>query len=453
MSLRIKLSHKLSQSLVMTPQLRQAINMLQLGREDCLAAVENALLENPVLEAVRLPSEDREKSDEVLKSSSSSLPSIDRVSNSSSEIIESTLCNNEGLFTHLMWQLRASQISTKKFPIGEFIIGSLDSSGYLRIESSEIARECSVTIDEVEEVVRVIQTFDPPGVASRNLQECLLIQIERSGEVGSLAWILMKDFAKELENSAIDSISNTLNISKEEILNAISKISKLSPNPASAFDDDTVDYIIPDVYVRKNGSDYEVFLNESGIPDLAISSHYSEIVSKKACSREERSYLKDKIKSANWLIRSIEQRLSTIKLVTTTIVENQIDFFDKGVDYLRPLTLREVARQLDMHESTISRVTSNKYVHTSHGIFELKYFFSGGYLSENGLISVEAVKKKITDLVLNEPKAKPLSDMKISSLLLEQGLDVARRTVSKYREELGIPPSNIRKLKVFVNNT
>jgi len=467
MALEIKLSQKLSQSLVMTPQLQQAIKLLQLGREEYLEEIEKALLENPVLEDVReeerfekptssdqqaAPEKKAEKSEIDLANYYDAESSTSYSSRQSGDFdgerpsLEGTLSTKEGLAEHLMWQLHTCELNASEKECAVFIIGNLDKNGYLTITVDELSGDCGRSVDEIERVLKVIQNFDPIGIGARNLQECLLLQLEALGQKESTAAKIVESQLAKLETRRYDAIAKELVIPVAEVYEAVKVIQKLEPRPGRPFVDEEPIYITPDIYVRKIEGNWRVSLNESGMPRIRIGKGYQELLDKsdKAISGDK-EYLQERIKSASWLIRSIQQRQQTIHKVAESIMRFQKEFLDQGISGLRPLVLREVADEVEMHESTVSRVTTNKYIHTPHGVYELKFFFSSGLNSQDGNISSESVKEKIRIYVQQETPLEPLSDQALAEKLKKDGIDIARRTVAKYREMMGIPSSSARK--------
>ena len=477
MALEFKLQQKLSQNLVMTPQLQQAIKLLQLGHQEYAEVIERELLENPALE--ELPQEDS-KNEKAEASDHSEISFTDTVEGGDLKIraqeksddfefngqfyetarkggmpedavsaLEGSISMPEGLTSHLLFQLQTSDIPQAYKPIALYLIGNLDSSGFLNIDLVDVATDCNAELSDVEAVLGLVQALDPPGVGARSLQECLMIQLDAVGQRDSLAYSIVNTCLKELELKNYEQISKKIGQSKEEVFEAIKIIQKLEPRPARNFNSEPPQYISPDVYIKKVGGDYVIALNDSGIPRLRISDDFNDLLKKGAGLKgEEKDYFLDKVKSAQWLIKSIIQRQQTIYKVTESVMKFQKDFLEQGVSGLKPLVLREVAADVELHESTISRVTSNKYVHTPHGVYELKFFFSSGLSSGAGDVSSEAVKSRIKEMVSKEDPKKPLSDQQLVAQLKSEGVDIARRTVAKYREMMGILSSSRRK-KVF----
>jgi RNA polymerase sigma-54 factor len=331
--------------------------------------------------------------------------------------------------------------------IGRHIIGNLDGNGYLQTSVEEISESTGQSQEDVIETLIFVQTFDPVGVAARDIRECLLIQARFRNLEGTIIEKILLEHMDRLENKKYDQIAKSLSIPIQEVLSAISVITSFEPKPGRSYHDEETIYISPDIYVFKVGDDYVIELNEDGLPKLRLSRYYREILSRRdSLSQGDRQYIQEKLKSAAWLIKSIHQRQRTIYRVTESIVRFQRQFFDRGTVHLRPLVLRDVAEDIQMHESTISRVTTNKYVHTPQGVFELKYFFNSAIDSLDGeSIASESVKEHIRNIVKSENKAKPYSDQEVADLLRNLNINIARRTVAKYRETMGILPSRKRK--------
>jgi RNA polymerase sigma-54 factor len=368
----------------------------------------------------------------AVRSNSEELPSI-----------EATLTRRPDLAEHLLWQLKLGEFAEEERRFGMLVIGNTDEDGYLKDASvEELAREAGLDPEDAEEVLKVMQEFDPLGVCSRSLAECLLVQTRHFG-LGEMVERIISEQLSNLEKKNFPAIARALNIPLEEVYEAAKEIAELDPRPGRNHTADEPNYIVPDVHVHKIGDKYFVVANDDGLPKLKISSFYRQALAGDSKARE---YVQGKLRSAQWLIRSIDQRRRTIVRVTECIVEKQREFFDKGVAYLKPMILRDVADAVGMHESTISRVTTNKYVHTPQGLFELKYFFNSAIrrTTEDDLAS-EAVKQAIKKIIGEEDAENPLSDQRIVEILAERGIVIARRTVAKYREMLGILASSKRK--------
>jgi len=493
MALETKLVQKLSQSLLMTPQLQQAIKLLQLGRLEYKEAIEKELLENPILEELKesdeeygtrresasptespagestnspelngtapeAPAQDPKGSetqvdwedylDSFIDSRGSATPrglvdSEDRPS------VEATLTRAESLTEHLLTQVRLADLSHEDEEIAIHAVGNLQPDGYLGCTYEEIAEECGCPVQKVEEVMAVVKEFDPPGVGARDLRECLLIQLIRMGMDEALIGRIVRNHLERLENRKYEQIARAEDVPVEEVYKAVTALQRLEPRPGRPFMDDEVRYIIPDIYVYKVGTEYVISLNEDGLPRLRVSPYYLDLLRNESSENvPNKAYLTERLKAASWLIKSIHQRQQTIFKVTESIVKFQRDFLDHGIDRLRPLVLKDVADDIGMHESTVSRVTTNKYVHTPQGVFELKYFFTTGIKTAGGEVSSSSIKEKIRAIIAGEPPAEPISDQQIVDLLAAENIEIARRTVAKYREGLGILSSSKRK-KLF----
>jgi RNA polymerase sigma-54 factor len=469
MALEIKQNLKLTQQLVMTPQLQQAIKLLQLNRMELVDVVAAELQENPVLDEVGEYEEEVDaKKESQAPDTATEAPArdttpdidwesyLDTYSNigykpgdydEDRPSLESTLVKKTSLSDHLMWQLQLSDLAPAEQPIGALIIGNLNEDGYLDETLEHIAEITETDVEKVEEVLRRVQEFDPVGIAARDLSECLLIQLRYLKLSGTVAAAIAEKHLSRLERKDYRGIAKALEVSIEKVVEAAKVIASLEPKPGRPFSQDEPFYITPDIYVHKVGENYVVVLNEDGMPKLRISPFYRDVLhGVTGASKVTREYVQDKLRSAVWLIKSIHQRQRTIYKVMTSIVKFQRDFFDKGINYLKPLNLRDVAEDIDMHESTISRVTTNKYVHTPQGIYELKFFFNGGINLVGGEhVASEAVKDKIRKIISSENPRRPLSDQKIVEILKQHDIEIARRTVTKYREILGMLSSTKRK--------
>ena len=480
MAIELRQHLKLAQQLIMTPQLQQAIKLLQLSRMELLETISEELQSNPLLEegqegeaesddrAAEVDSANREANvpevtinekpkedfdwEEYLgEYTSGPRVRVEREEARELPAIESRLVKKPSLDAHLLWQLHLSKASDAQKEIGTLIIGNLDRDGYLQATVVEIAEMAGCDESCVEEVLKAVQEFDPPGIAARDLQECLLIQGKNLQLEDDLVINIITNHLHDLENRNYHSIVKATGRKPEEIKEAIDIITGLDPKPGKQYDEEEIQYISPDIYVYKVDNEFVILLNEDGMPKLRISPFYREALSKDGdVTDQAREYIQGKLRSAAWLIKSIHQRQRTIYRVAESIIKFQRDFFDKGIAHLKPLVLRDVAEDLSMHESTISRVTTNKYMHTPRGVFELKYFFNSSISSfTGGAVASESVKERIRQLVGNEDPQKPYSDKAIVEKLCEENIDIARRTVAKYRELLGILPSNLRKQPVW----
>ena len=477
MAMEMRQQLKMSQQLVMTPQLQQAIKLLQLTRLELQDLVAKELEENPLLE--ESSDEDEVREPDTLEVAEQELEQLQDVSDfrevetgeetlrdwdsyldgynySSGEqqyggederpSFENLLTKKGTLRDHLLWQLHMGLYSEMDIRVGEVIIGNVDDYGYLRASLQEIAAASSATEEDVQDVLDCIQEFDPPGVAARDLRECLLIQARNLGMKGSVVENILLNHLGDLEKRNYKQIVRSLKVDINQVLLASKIISGFDPRPGSSFSTDDVHYISPDIFVHKVGDDYVVMLNEEGLPNLKVSTQYADVRGNGAIDSQAEHYINDKARAAAWLIKSIQQRQRTIYKVAKSIIRFQREYFDRGIQYLRPLVLRDVAEDIGMHESTISRVTTNKYMQTPQGLLELKYFFNSGLsTSEGDFVASESVKNRIKEIIDRENPQKPYSDQKIAELLGGQTVNIARRTVTKYREMLNMGSSSERK--------
>jgi RNA polymerase sigma-54 factor len=471
MALELKQSLKLSQQLVMTPQLQQAIKLLQLNRLELAQHCANELLENPLLEEFSdieestVNDEETPKEDTQIKevqtssdqgtedinwenylNSQSSRPVEKGVRSVNPDLpsFESMHSRAETLTDHLMWQAKLN-LEDDKMHVAEEIIGNLDENGYLMIPVEEIAKKLQLGTHDVESVLMKIQEFDPVGVGSRDIKECLMIQT-RHLKSDDLVRKLISEHLGDLEKKDYKLIAKRQATTIEKIIEAVGVIQRLDPKPGRQFYDESLQYITPDIYVYHVNGDYVIVQNEDGLPKLKIAGYYQSILQGGKASNTAKEYITDKMRAALWLIRSIHQRQRTIYKVTESIVRIQKEFLEKGVAYLKPMVLKDVAEDIGMHESTVSRVTSNKYVHTPQGIFELKFFFNSSIKRVHGAdVASEAVKERIRMIISSEDRKRPYSDQELVELLRQSNIDIARRTVAKYREMLGILSSSRRK--------
>jgi len=470
--MELKQQLKLSQQLIMTPQLQQAIKLLQMSRMELTELVQEELLENPILEeglesresssagTEESPTPEVQaheaKKEEIdweryleNQSNEAPMPSMRRAPDEEMPGLEATLSTFEDLTEHLEWQLRMGDFVEDERRFAVLVIGNLDDNGYLKVEGvppesivPRLAAEAGLNPEDAEEVLAMIQQFDPLGVAARSLEECLSIQAKHYG-MDELVLRVLSDHLTDLEKRHYPAIAKTCGCALDEVYDVAQIIAELEPRPARRFQTEEPRYIVPDVHVHRVGEEYYVVANDDGMPKLKISGFYRSAMADNPKAKE---YIQDKLRSAQWLIRSIDQRRKTIVKVTECIVEKQQDFFDKGIEHLKPMILRDVAEAVGMHESTISRVTSNKYVHTPRGTFELKYFFNSAIRRDNhNDIASESVKQAIKGIIGGEDEKAPLSDQRIVEMLGQDDIKIARRTVAKYREMLGILSSSKRK--------
>ena len=524
------LQMRLSQQLIMTPQLQQAIKLLQLSRKELEALIDQALIENPTLEERQPDEEPKEPLDENAPEVLQSTESIETARQSEKEDVvseewdwqkyaelgttkesrkinhheeipfDATLAQTKTLTDHLLWQLDMLKLDALEHQIGTYLIGNIGDNGYLTISLRDILLgnpEWSQEIEEwllenpdvelpdldlnrldlkyhsehqeepdsreihlksaqfIERILKMVMDFDPPGVGARSLQECLLLQLELIDMKDHLSYQIVMRNMDLLQNKDLKRIARLQKASLERVVTAYKLIMSLEPKPGRGFGELQIDqYIIPDVYIyRTSHSEYKVALNESGAPRLKINDYYQNLASTIENNEQNsltKEYIHEKIKAGEWLMKSIEQRQRTIYKVTQSLLKFQRDFFEKGIHYLKPLVLKDVAEDINVHESTVSRITTNKYMHTPQGIFELKYFFTSGVEQGEGeTISSKRIKEIIEQLIQRENPKSPYTDLQIAKVLLERSnIRIARRTIAKYREAMNILPSNKRK-KLF----
>ena len=484
MALEIRQNLKLTQSLIMTQKLQQAIKLLQLSRMELVGEITQVLETNPVLE------DDQFEEEKVAGEDESQLENLangdghpedvkpDTESKSAKEEwdwdsflkdrlmpapvgeyeerealpFESLNAQKTTLRSHLIWQLKMAELDEEGEAIGLLIIGNLDKDGYLRVSVEEIAAEMGdIDPARVEQVLEVVQSFDPPGVAARTLQECLQLQFKIQGITDPLVLAIVDRHLTNLGNKNYHAIARDLKVPLEKVAEAGDLIANLEPKPGRGFDAEEADYISPDVHVEKVGNEYVIRLNDDGLPKLRVNSFYLEALrNPDKLPDSVKSYIQKHLDNALWFIRSIHQRQKTLYRVTESIVRFQQEFLDHGLSHLKPLTLRQVAEDVQMHESTISRVTTNKYVYTPQGVFDLKFFFNSAInMSLGDQIASESVKEKIRQIVQSEDSENPLSDQEIADMLRRQDVIIARRTVAKYRGMLGVLSSSKRKKPAF----
>jgi len=499
MALEQKLRLKLSQRLVMTPSLQQAIKLLQLSRLELEEALSQEILENPMLEvedeelsesvpaevepageaasdegtpapldqgaALEEPIQEKDAYGDIdveaffadyLGDASFEGPSM-AVPEDNGSFLENLAVSSTGLHDHLMWQLHLVDEPPEILSAGEFIIGNLDDSGFLQVSDQEIEEATGLDPEGVRRALQVVRSLDPPGIGTRTLQECLLAQItvlmqEASGddrEVLERARLVLESHWDDLLHQRWEEIARELDCEVQDLRVVVEVIQRLDSRPGRQYGSDANFYIEPDVYVRKVEGEYVIDLNDNGLPKLRMNSRYLRMLEGSGLDKKAAAFLREKMRNAMWLMKSIDQRQRTIYKVAQSIVEFQRSFLDHGLEHLKPMVLRQVAEDIGMHESTISRVVSNKYIQTPRGIFPMKFFFHSGVDSaRGGNVSSLVVKERIRKLIESEDPERPLSDSKIMKTLQQEGIRLARRTVAKYREELGIPSSEKRK-RVF----
>jgi RNA polymerase sigma-54 factor len=467
-ALEAKLSLGTAQRQVMTAALQQAIKLLPLSRLELIERIQQELLENPFLEEVPAT---EESDNELARQETAETPLDDGRQDFETDwerylqeegsysyenfptengrdvpSLESTLSDETSLTDHLLWQLSLSVQSGLAKQIGVYLIGNIDENGYLNCQTGEVSEIFGVARDEVDDILEVIQGFDPSGVGARDLRECLLIQLRQLDMEDSAASCIIRHHLDQIDERNFKRIAKSLRVSLEDVIAAVRFIRELDPKPGSRYVPGRVEYIVPDVYVVRIGDDYHVMLNDD-VPKLNISAQYQRLLRRDNGLQEDaKDYMEEKFRSAVWLVKGIEQRRQTLMKVSKSLCTFQRDFLDRGLAYLNPLVLRDVADDIGMHESTVSRVTTNKYIHTPQGIFELKFFFHSGLMSfEGDAMSSVSVKDMIRKMVGAENARKPLTDQQLVAMLEDRNISIARRTVAKYRQELHIPPASRRR--------
>lgn len=504
MAIQLKQSMKLGQNLVMTPQLQQAIKLLQLNHLELADLITQELTDNPILEEVTddsstdnvetaaegetfdpevqqqndeqaqlaQPGEDDKnlgtKEDDVnwdayledFSDGTSTAPSMKEIPDGDMPSYENLLTKSTSLEEHLLWQLNMLNFTDSEMKFGQMIIGALNDDGYFEGNLSEMAEKSGIEYEDAEEILKMIQNLDPVGIAARDLQECLMAQAKLLSPRAVLVESIIQSCMPELEKHNFPAIAKMLDVPLDQVLEAKKIIHEFEPKPGKIFTESDTQYIAPDIYVIKVGNDFVIQMNDDGIPRLRVSNYYKNIVKKEAAANaaegstgtsgaqtQAKEYVHEKLRAAMWLIKSIQNRQKTIHKVTEAILARQREFFEKGAQFLKPMVLKDIAADVGMHESTISRVTTNKYMHTPVGTFELKYFFNSSINSSDGgdSLASSAVKEKIKQLIAKEDLKKPFSDQQIVEMLQKDNIDIARRTVAKYREMLNILPSSKRK--------
>ena len=494
----LHLSQKMSQSQVLAPQLQQSLALLQAPTLELKALIEHELQQNPVLEEELTGEMEQQENSgrdgesapevadpaeppaEVTYDPATEKPSSDPVDDFQAEFERLTQLDQEwrdhfaqtnapirqtqedeerrqfmfdslvagtSLQESLLEQVRLSDLTTEQRQVAEMIIGNIDDYGYVQAGVDELAFSTNIPADKILEVMRVIQTFHPPGVGARDLRECLLLQLERADRKDSLEYRIVDKHMEALGKRRLPEIARGLGLSVDEVQESVGRIGHLEPRPGRDFLPDNQQYILPEIFVQKAGDDFVVTNNNDQIPHLRISNTYKDLMSQAESSPEVREYIRDKIRAGKFLIKSLHQRQQTILNIAKEIVKRQREFMEHGVSHLKPLTMVQVADVVGVHETTVSRAVSAKYMQTPQGIFEMKYFFTSGIRTANGIgMSNTSVKDIISEMISNEASGKPLSDEEIVKLLAQKGIVIARRTVAKYRSELSILPSHLRKV-------
>jgi RNA polymerase sigma-54 factor len=470
---------RLSLQQILAPQLQQSLHLLQVPTLELRSLVQEELQQNPLLEEVSKDEprveaesgeggEDGEKATtneeraefkeefEVLSkldeewreyfSQTSSFRSRSPEQEEQRQHFFDSIVQQESLQQHLLQQLNFGNIGEDRRKVAELIIGSINDDGYLLTPIEELSVSSGIPLDQLQEALEVVQTFHPVGVGARNLKECLLIQLDRLDKSESIEAVLVNQHLDDLGRKRFPEIARAMNLTVEQVQQLANFISTLEPKPGRMFTTEQQQYVAADVVVQKVGEEYVVMLNDEQIPHLRISNTYKELMASGEKSNDARDYIRDKIRAGKFLIKSIHQRQQTIYNIAKVIVERQREFLDKGISCLRPLTMAQVAEVVGVHETTVSRAVANKYMQTPQGLFEMKYFFTPGFeTTSGGAMSNTSVKEQISKLIEREDQTKPLSDQEIVAILKEQGIPIARRTVAKYRNELNILPSNLRK--------
>jgi RNA polymerase sigma-54 factor len=494
----LQLSQRLSQSLVLAPQLQQSLALLQAPTLELKALVEQELQQNPVLEEVAAEEIDlRDKSerdsDEITEAPDLAEPPADvtidpalgtnpaepvddfqaefdklvqmdqewrdhfsqtnipiRQSSEEEEkrqFMFDSLTVGASLSQILMDQARESELTDEQRAIAELVIGNIDDYGYLKATVEELSASANLPPEKICEILKVIRTFDPPGIGAGDLRECLMLQLERAGQQETLEYRIVRDFMEALGKRRIPEIARGTNCKVEQVQESLARIARLEPRPGRAFLPDNDQYVLPEVFVLKNGDDFTVTTNDEHIPHLRISNVYKDLMSTGENNAEVKNYIREKIRAGKFLIKSLHQRQQTILNIGKEIVKRQREFMEKGVAHLRPMTMAQVADVVGVHETTVSRGVSGKYIQTPQGIFEMKFFFTAGLQTASGDgVSNTSVKDMIAEIFKAEPSDKPLSDQEVVKMLSDKGITIARRTVAKYRDELNILPSNLRKV-------
>jgi RNA polymerase sigma-54 factor len=482
MALELRQQLKLVQKLVMTPQLRQAIKLLQLNRLELTSALRSEIEQNPALEE-EFSAKDLKEPPPALSSTHenndggkefdvttqvSATENIENINwsdyannfDSNFSFAKETppadapsqfdfISEKPGLSAYLQWQLAHCELDSEEWDIALYIVGNLNRYGFLETDIEEIMAHTQADWDTTDYILEVIQDLDPPGIGARDVSESLYLQLERMGKEDTLAGTIVKDHLPLLETKNYKALTKATGARKTDVIKAVEFItSELTPFPGLPYATDDTNYIVPDVYVRKIDGEYVIRLNDDDLPRLKLSSYYQDLLHDDiSMQKDSKNYITEKLKSAEWFIKSIHQRQRTIYRVMESILRFQFEFFEHGSQHLKPLILRDVAEDIEMHESTISRVTSNKYAHTPQGIYELKYFFSTAIPRDGGdALAAESIRARIKKMIQDEDKHKPLSDNAISKLLAESNIKIARRTVAKYREQLKILPVKHRRI-------
>ncbi|MGH9341510.1 MAG: RNA polymerase factor sigma-54 [Acidobacteriota bacterium] len=464
-NLKTTLNVHMSQRLAMTPSLLQKIELLALSRIELSELITQELTENPVLEeAAETENTDGNQEKEKEKKEDSEYEDFDYEyffgeylnsgyqrreweSNDDKPSFEMFLANPSSLADHVNWQLSLCEISRELYQIAYFIVGNIDQDGYLTSSVEEMAENLGLPLEQVEEALTLVQTLDPLGVGARDLRECLLLQLRAAGWENTLVENLVRDCLPQIQAKKFKEIARQLDCDLEAVSEALDEIRHFSPRPGQKYSSDEPVYIQPDVYISKVGDDYQIVMNDDGLPKLRLNRSYRQLLKENEVSKDTKSFIKERFRSAMELLKSIDQREQTIYRVCDAIIKRQSNFLDRGLIHLKPMLIKDLAEELGVHSSTISRVVANKYAHTPQGIMELRKFFTVGVENSDGEnISIVYVKQKIKDIIEDENPQKPLSDQKICKFLNRDGIQITRRTVAKYRDQMNIAGSRERKM-------
>jgi RNA polymerase sigma-54 factor len=472
MAYKLEQVQRQMQKLILSPQMQQAIHLLQIPLAELTMVAQQEMNTNPLLEEdieTIAEQEDYLKTPEELDEEQGFKEEFDKLAELDDEwkeyfkqtftvkqhteddeekrrYLENSLTREETLQEHLLKQLSLHDLTEQERRIGEAVIGNLDENGLLQNGAGEIALETQATPAEVEKIIALVKTFHPVGVGAGSLAECLIMQAERIGAASPLIASIIRLHLDALAHKQYQQIAKALNATPAEVQTAAEIIATLEPKPGQMFGENRTQYVLPDVIVKKFNNEYIVMLNDDRIPHLRINKLYRNLMNQQDATSETREYVKDKVKGGLWFIKNIQQRQQTIYNIATDIVNQQREFLDNGINFLKPLTMKEVADRVGIHESTVSRAIANKYMETPQGIFQMKFFFSRSIETQSGEnVSSTNVKNRIEELIKGEDPRHPLSDQKIIQLLSQEGITIARRTIAKYRAELNIPPSNLRK--------
>ncbi|MFA6960285.1 MAG: RNA polymerase factor sigma-54 [Opitutaceae bacterium] len=476
------LRQRQNQSLVLAPQLRHSLKILQVAALDLRSVIQEELQSNPTLE--ELPMEgvslDQEQQDSAAENNESGEGADNREEMDFSKEYDiltkldddwkdymsqaggaqpytaddaerrqhffDSLVSETSLQEHLMRQAELADTPDDVLKAMNHLVGSLDDRGFLTQTPADVALQSGLSLEAVQEATRQLKTFEPAGIGASNLEDCLLIQLNVKGRSESLAGRIIREHFALLTRRRIPEIARKLGVHTDDVQEAIEEIGALDPAPGRRFAEDSNRVVVPDVTVEKDDNEWKIHLNSDYIPRLRISSTYKDLIAKGSLNKQERDYLRERIRAGKFLINSIDQRQQTIERITREIIKVQTEFFEHGVSKLRPLTMTQIADVVGVHETTVSRAIANKYIKTPHGVFDFKFFFTPGYQSDSGAsVSNTSVKDMINDLIAGEDRSQPLSDQEIVVKLQEKGINIARRTVAKYREELGLLPSNLRR--------